>query len=254
MAAGRRRGLILQHGDDAPPAILGEWARSRGLDHEVHSTWRDPLPSDPGEYAWIAALGSEQTPGSASAPAWVDVEIDFLRRGLERGVPVLGLCFGGQALAVAAGGSVASSEPPEVGWAPIETSAPELIPPGPWLHYHYDLLVPPARAEVLARSPAGPAAFVVGRSLGLQFHPESTPELAAEWARQDAERLARIGVDPAVLREQGERAGEGARAAALRLFDAWWGRADAHGEDGMGTLSKIEEPEPGSSTDRRRST
>jgi GMP synthase-like glutamine amidotransferase len=245
-------GLVIQHGVLGPPGLLGEWLAARAIPYVVHEAWAAPLP-DPAGFRFVASLGSERSV-LESEPAWIPQEVDAVRAAVATDVPVLGLCFGGQALAVAAGGSVASSEPPEVGWAPIETSAPELIPPGPWLHYHYDLLVPPTGAEVLARSPAGPAAFVVGRSLGLQFHPESTPELAAEWARQDAERLARIGVDPAVLREQGERAGEGARAAALRLFDAWWGQADAHGGNGMGTLSKLEEPEPGSSTDRRRST
>ena len=46
MATGRRRGLILQHGKDAPPAILGEWARSRRIEHEVHRRWEDSLPAD----------------------------------------------------------------------------------------------------------------------------------------------------------------------------------------------------------------
>ncbi len=249
MAAGRRRGLILQHGKDAPPAILEEWARSRGIDHELHRTWEDPLPADPGEYGWIATLGSEHTPLADSAPPWVDAEIAFLARALDGGVPVLGLCFGGQALAVAAGGSVKPSDPPEVGWASVETSDPELVPPGPWLHYHYDLLVPPAEAAVVARSPAGPAAFVLDGSLGLQFHPESTPEQAAIWAGMDAERLERIGVDPVALAGAGAEAGEGARESALRLFDAWWEAAHVRQGAGMGNLSKVAEPEPGSSSD-----
>jgi GMP synthase-like glutamine amidotransferase len=249
MASPPRRGLILQHGRDAPPAILGEWARSRGLDHEVHSTWRDPLPADPGDFGWIATLGSEQTPLTEAAPPWVEAEVAFLRRALERDIPVLGLCFGGQALAVAAGGSVEPSDPPEVGWKRVETSDPDLVPAGPWLHYHFDLLVPPAEADVIARSPAGPAAFVLGRSLALQFHPESTPEQAAIWAGMDGERLARIGVDPATLAAEGDAAGDGAHVAALRLFDAWWEGADVRREAGMGNLSKVAGPEPGPSSD-----
>ncbi len=220
MGRDRLPGLVLQHGPSGPPAILGEWLGERRIEHEVHLTWRDPLPADPGDYGWIATLGSEHTPGAANAPPWVDAEIEFLRRGLEAEVPVLGLCFGGQALAVAAGGSVAPSVPPEIGWMEIETSDPALVPPGPWLHYHYDLLHPPAEAEVIAWSAAGPAAFTLDHSLGLQFHPESTSEIAAEWARQDSERLDRAGVDPAVLKTDGARP----RAEALRLFDAWWER------------------------------
>jgi GMP synthase-like glutamine amidotransferase len=235
MGGNRLPGLVLQHGDSGPPGILGEWLEARGLEHQVHRTWRDPLPATPGDYGWIATLGSEHTPGASGAPPWVEAEIAFLRRGLDLGVPVLGLCFGGQVLAVAAGGSVGPSVPPEIGWMRVDTSAPALVPPGPWLHYHYDLLRPPFDADVIAWSPAGPAAFVLGPSLGLQFHPESTSEIAAEWARQDSERLTAAGVDPEVL----EADGANSRVAAMNLFDAWWGMARSHNGNRMGTLSNV---------------
>ncbi len=251
MAASGRAGLILQHGDDGPPAILGEWLDERGIEHEVHSTWREPLPASPGDYGWIASLGSEHTPGAEGAPSWVDAEIEFLRRSLALEVPVLGLCFGGQALALAAGGAVARSEPPEIGWIEVETSDPELIPPGPWLHFHYDLIAPPPDSEVVAWSPAGPAAFVLGSSLGLQFHPESTPEIGVEWARLDSAQLDRLGIDGTGL--LGVDA-NGARAASIRLFDAWWELAASRRRAGMGTLSKIGEAELSNQSDRRRST
>jgi GMP synthase-like glutamine amidotransferase len=231
-----RRGLILQHGDDGPAGILADWLAERGIEYETHATWRDPLPGDPSAYGWIATLGSEHTPGADDGPEWIDAEIDFLTGALAAEVPVLGLCFGGQALAVAAGGKVNRADPSEVGWLEIETADPELIPAGPWLHYHYDQLEPPAEAQTLAQSPAGPAAFVLGRSLGLQFHPESTPAIAAEWARQDPQ-LA--DADANRLANEGERAAAAAETAARRLFDAWWARAFAPEDETsrMGTLS-----------------
>lgn len=243
MADDEAQGLILQHAHDAPPAILREWLRDRGIAHRTHAVWRDPLPAEPDGFAWIASLGSEHTPGDPGAPAWVGEEVRWLARALDARVPVLGLCFGGQALALAAGGAVGPAEPPEVGWMEIETDDPRLIPAGPWLHYHYDQLAVPPGARELARSPAGPAAFVLGPSLGLQFHPESTPEIAAGWERQDARRQVSPGFDPAALAAQGERAAAAARAAALRLFDAWWQR--------MGTLSRGAEA-AGAAGERRR--
>jgi GMP synthase-like glutamine amidotransferase len=214
------RGLILQHGDDGPAGILGDWLVERAINHETHATWRDPLPDDPAAYDWVATLGSEHTPGSPDAPGWVDSEVDFLRRALAADVPVLGLCFGGQALAMAAGGGVYRAEPTQIGWLEVSSSEPELIPAGPWLHYHYDQLEPPSDARTIAHSPAGPAAFTVGRSLGLQFHPESTPSIAAEWARLDP----KLAADEAErLAAEGAEAAAAAEAAARRLFDAWYG-------------------------------
>ena len=231
MRRDRDRGLILQHGEDGPPGILGEWLRERAIPFEVHATWREPLPPEPAEFAWVASLGSEYTPGSSAAPGWVDAELDFLRAALDSAVPVLGLCFGGQALAVAAGGAVTPADPPEVTWIEVDTDDPDFVPPGPWLHYHYDQLEPPPGARVLARSPAGPAAFALDASLGLQFHPESTPPIAAAWARQDAERLAALGVDPEQLDARGQRVASRAAAAARRLFDAWWARMGRSSKD-----------------------
>ena len=163
-------------------------------------------------------------------------------------MPVLGLCFGGQVLAVAAGGSVEPSVPPEIGWMEIKTSDPGLVPPGPWLHYHYDLLCPPAEAEVVAWSAAGPAAFTLDHSLGLQFHPESTSEIAAEWARQDAGRLAKVGVDPSVLKADGAQP----RAAALRLFDAWWDLARGYQEQEWVHYPMLGIPNAANPRERRR--
>lgn len=222
-------GLILQHEADAPAGHLADWLVDHGIVHSVLPVWESPLPDDPAGYAWICSLGSEHTPGRDSSPAWVDSEVAFLRRAIEADVPVLGLCFGGQALASAAGGDVHPSEPPEVGWIEIETRDPERIPRGPWLHFHYDQLELPDEAQELARSPAGPAAFALGPHLGLQFHPETTPEIADGWARSERATLKRIGIGAEELAEQAKRSGGGARADARRLFDAWWARLN-HGD------------------------
>ena len=42
--------------------------------------------------------------------SWLAPELDMLRTAHERGIPVLGICFGGQALAAALGGKVEAAE------------------------------------------------------------------------------------------------------------------------------------------------
>lgn len=222
MTISRPDGLILQHGDDGPPALFSSWCESHEIPFETRRVWERGLPSDPRPFGWICALGSDETPGTPRRAAWVDAEIDFLRNALDADVPVLGLCFGGQALATAAGGRVEPADPAEVGWLPIETSAPDLIPAGPWLHFHYAQLYPPDGAAELARSPAGTAAFRLGRNLGVQFHPEATAAIADAWAEVEAEVLAGMGITPEQVATQGRMEGPAAAAAAQRLFDAWW--------------------------------
>ena len=215
-------GLILQHEENGPAGHFADWLADNGIEHSIHHAWEHEPPSDPGRFGWICTLGSDQTPGRPTAPPWVDAEVGFLREALDDEVPILGLCFGGQALAAAAGGSVAPADPPEVGWIEIETDDPERVPPGPWLHFHYDQLAMPPGAIEIARSPAGTAAFELGRNLGLQFHPEVTPEIANGWAESERETLQRLGISAEEVAAAAKQSGEGARRDAHRLFDSWW--------------------------------
>lgn len=217
-----RPGLILQHEEGSPPALFADWCGRRGIAYEIRRVWEDGLPARAGAFGWICALGSDHSPAEQDAPSWVDGEVAFLRRALDGGVPILGLCFGGQALASAAGARIGAADPPEVGWLEVETDDPGRVPAGPWLHFHYDQLDVPPGATELARSAAGPAAFALDRSLGLQFHPEATPEIADAWALSDEERLLPLGISPSAIAIEGTERFAAARSAATVLFDRWW--------------------------------
>lgn len=220
-----RPALIRQHGATGPPTVLGEWLRDRGIPAVIHPVYLGFPPPSPEGYSFVASLGSAHSPKDPDEPEVAD-ELRFLERTLEADVPVLGLCFGGQALAAVLGATVEPAEGPELGWHLIETRAPEEIPPGPWLQWHYDRFTVPEGAEELAVSPTGPQAFRLGRHLGLQFHPESRIEQAAVWARKDTYKLARYGIDDGVpLLEAGRHHQEAAVEAAYSLFDAFWERA-----------------------------
>lgn len=209
-------GLILQHGHDGPPARFGDWLRDCGLAFEVHEAWRE-APPDPTGYSFVASLGSEQS--AADTGNWVPAEIEMLRRAVAADVPVLGLCFGGQALSIVLGGGIEKLERPEIGWVAVDSSDPA-VGPGPWLQYHFEQLrVPPGGVE-LARSPAGVAAFRHGRHLGLQFHPEADAALVDLWARTDP-KLPETGLTVAELAAQSEAHAGNALTQARALFDAW---------------------------------
>jgi GMP synthase-like glutamine amidotransferase len=216
-------GLILQHERSGPPLRFADWLDSRGIPYSVRLVSEEGHPADPAAFPWICSLGSDETPG-VPGPGWVAAEVGFLKRAIEADTPVLGLCFGGQALAAAAGARVAAAEPPQVDWIEIESDDEERIPRGPWLHFHYFQFHLPPGARQLAASPAGPAAFELGPHLGLQFHPEATRRIADRWATAEAGTLLRIGVEPAALAAAGRAAEPRAAAAATRLFDAWWER------------------------------
>jgi GMP synthase-like glutamine amidotransferase len=209
-------GLVLQHGDDGPPARLGDWLRQRGLEFVVHPAWEHP-PPDPREFAFVASLGSESSAGETDG--WVADELAALRTAVQADVPVLGLCFGGQALSLALGGGIEVLPTPEIGWVPVQSSDP-LVPAGHWLQYHFDLMHLPPGARALAHSPAGLAAFRHGRHLGLQFHPEVDAELVERWARTDP-KLPATGITVEDLAAQSRAHADAALGQAFALFDGW---------------------------------
>jgi anthranilate synthase/aminodeoxychorismate synthase-like glutamine amidotransferase len=120
------------------------------------------------------------SPGPCT-PAEAGISTEAIRRFAERGTPVLGVCLGHQALAVAFGGKVVRGEPVHGKTAEVEhdgrTIFRGLESPVVAGRYHSLVVDPdlPAELEVLARS----GATVMGlrhRELpaeGVQFHPES---------------------------------------------------------------------------------
>jgi hypothetical protein len=87
----------------------------------------------------------------------------------------------------------------------------------------------PDGARLIADSPVGPQAYLLGRSLGLQFHPEVTTRIMDDWVREYRHELAGQGVDPDGLLEETERQAPENRRRAWALLDGW---TDREGIDG----------------------
>ena len=181
------RALLIGNQGDDDPGVVGAALADHG--YELHHTLREQLTEPPtlDGFDIVVSLGSEWSIPGCSAPELVELELSALRQAHDSGTPVLGICFGGQMLAAALGGTVERAPEPEVGLYPIESSDPELIPGGPWVQWHYDRFVPPPAARVLATSPAACQAFVVGNTLGLQFHPEVDDAIVTRWAKGDSD-------------------------------------------------------------------
>jgi hypothetical protein len=122
-------------------------------------------------------------------------------------------------LARVLGGEVFRSEEAEIGWLPIRSKDPNLVPEGPWFNWHFDTFTLPPGATLVAETDAAPQAFSAGRSLGLQFHPEVTQEIMDDWIRSYRHELEDEGVAPHELMKETKRRIDGSREMALRLFD-----------------------------------
>jgi GMP synthase-like glutamine amidotransferase len=213
------RALVIQHEEPTPPGLILDWLEERGAQVDtLRIDEQDPHDIEPRDYDLIVSLGSEFAAFDDTKP-FVVREAALMSEAVRRDVPVLGLCFGGQMLARVIGGEVYRSDDSEIGWLPVRSSDPSLVPEGPWFQWHFDTFTLPPTATVIADSPVGPQAFVAGRSLGLQFHPEVTTGIMDDWVRVYAHELEGDGIDPeALLEETVERASESERMAR-QLFD-----------------------------------
>jgi len=165
-----------------------------------------------------AALGFDGvllSPGPGT-PEQAGVCVDMVRAAAGR-VPVLGVCLGHQAIAVAYGGTVGRA--PELlhgKTSRVEHSGAGVLAglPSPFTATRYhslavDPATVPAELEVTARTPGGVIMALRHRSLaveGVQFHPESVlteggHRLLANWLTVcgDPDAIARsVGLAPVV--------------------------------------------------------
>ncbi|HEX6657280.1 MAG TPA: gamma-glutamyl-gamma-aminobutyrate hydrolase family protein [Ilumatobacter sp.] len=115
------RALVIEPEAGNDPALVGERLRQQGfeLTHVVlsdeHGDARDVALPEPGAYDVVVAMGSIRSVYESERRPWIAHELDFLRRAHAAGVPVLGICFGAQALATAHGGRVVRAERAQVG-------------------------------------------------------------------------------------------------------------------------------------------
>jgi GMP synthase-like glutamine amidotransferase len=114
---------------------------------------------------------------------WFEPEIRLIRDAVDRGLPILGSCFGHQLLVAALSGAeyLQPSNPPEVGWTEIEKLGDDPLfdgLPNPWgtFVYHFDEVIdPPAPWIKLGRTEHCDTHALRYGDLpvwGIQAHPE----------------------------------------------------------------------------------
>ncbi|MFI7129973.1 type 1 glutamine amidotransferase [Nonomuraea sp. NPDC050153] len=186
--------LIVQNSRSGGPGRLGGWLEEAALRLDVVLAHEGaPLPARL-DHAAMIMLGGGYLPGDDDRAPWLADARRLVGQALEEGVPVFGICLGGQLLAQVAGGEVTGdtgapengSLPltirPEAAGDPLFHGLPEVVPA---IEHHKDAITRlPGGAVWLAETSACPyQAFRVGeRAWGVQFHPEVLPERIREWS------------------------------------------------------------------------
>jgi GMP synthase-like glutamine amidotransferase len=218
MANARRKLLVIEHESDSGPAMLAERAEAQGFEVTLINA-HNGVPSTISGYDGLLIMGAVPSVNDDEIQDWLQPELALIRNADANAIPIFGVCFGAQALAVAMGGSVTRASEPEIGWFTLETTNPTIVPSGPFFEWHVDAITPPEDATVLAHTGVCVQAFTVRNHLAVQFHPEVTEVQIGEWADSDPETLASLGLSKAGLLQATAAEFPGARNRANALCD-----------------------------------
>ena len=212
------RVLVLRHHDEDHPGLIGEAFVAHGFELDVvmmnEST---PTPSVRG-YDVLLILGSSSAVYDREVEkAWFGRELGVIAQAGELAVPILGICFGAQALCLFHGGDVSRSSEPEIGWYQIDAEPGVDLESGPWFEFHFDRMTLPTDAQLWATSARAVQAFAHGRNVGVQFHPEIDDLQLRDWLESAAESARNFGHDIDVLLAETAREVPMARERAHHL-------------------------------------
>jgi GMP synthase (glutamine-hydrolysing) len=207
------RVLVVQHQDDCPPALVGDWLVEAGGVLDVRRPYAgDALPEDLSGHDAFLVLGGSMGANDDAEHPWLTDAKQLIRLAADGSTPTLGICLGHQLAAVALGGSVTRNPLGQqlglvpMGWtdaAAYDDLMSPLVGTRVGIHWNDDIVErAPAGTEALALAPGGELQVVrfAPSVWGVQLHPEVDEQILRCWAEEDPDRYAEGVLDDVLAR------------------------------------------------------
>jgi GMP synthase-like glutamine amidotransferase len=175
---------ILQHVPFEGPGSIERWLfeQKANVQYTHFFELSASLP-DPGAVDLVIVMGGPMSVNDEQKHPWLKREKKFIREIVDLGIPIVGVCLGGQLIASALDAQVYNNTEKEIGWFPVDTEEtdqdvfqfPQKMMPFHWHGETFDL--PSGAVRLASNTICQNQAFQIGRKvIGLQFHLEITPE------------------------------------------------------------------------------
>jgi GMP synthase-like glutamine amidotransferase len=191
---------------------IGEWISSSG--HSLSSTrfFEEARLPELSDFDWLIVMGGAMSVNDEQQFPWLAAEKRFIRKAVDAGKTVLGICLGSQLVSAALGAKVYQNKEKEIGWFDIELTCFGISDPLfsemgnrlKVLHWHGDTFDLPENAIHIAYSDGckNQAYIYKDKVLALQFHLEMTTDSLKdmiEYGRQELKPARYIQTEKELL-------------------------------------------------------
>lgn len=196
---------IFRHFYTEGPGYLGEFFDAHSISWQlIRIDANDAVPSSTEGYSGLVFMGGPMSVND-NLP-WIAKVCALIKEAVERDIPVLGHCLGGQLISKALGGVVTRNPVKEIGWGRVAVADNDTahmwfgeVAAFDAFHWHGETFtLPPGAVHVLSSSHCANQGYALGKTLGLQCHVEMTADMIREWCRLGAGEVAANLTSPGV--------------------------------------------------------
>lgn len=177
----------------------------------------------------VVVLGNDSAVYEKDRLDYIAREEQWVADRLAAEKPILGVCFGAQIMASALGGEVYKGDSTQIGYRTVEPTeagkdSPVAVFEGvPVMQWHGDTFTLPDTVTRLAGSSdyANEAFSIDNWALAIQFHPEVTEDMFAQWLADGRESVSAQGLSEAELVNEHLALNERMQDASVAMLTAW---------------------------------